>query len=276
MTEKFVGKYYDEFADKERDRLFKDHYHMLEYIVTIHFINKYFPKSGKILDCGCGPGHYAIVLARRGYSVALVDISSKMLDITLEKFKNEKLEHRILAAIKTSSTDLRAFSDNYFDAALCSGPLYHLTKLPNRIKTVRELRRVMKPGGILIVTAISYFSTLGVILARYPEKLIDERYKDALEKGIWEPSKYNIKGVFPDAYFWKPLELKTFLEKYGFQTVEMAACEGIFTHLREKLNEVAKDRKKWHRIIELVLMTCNDPTIIGLSEHFLWIGKVIK
>jgi len=134
----------------------------------------------------------------------------------------------------------------------------------------------MKPGGILIVTAISYFSTLGVILARYPEKLIDERYKDALEKGIWEPSKYNIKGVFPDAYFWKPLELKTFLEKYGFQTVEMAACEGIFTHLREKLNEVAKDRKKWHRIIELVLMTCNDPTIIGLSEHFLWIGKVIK
>ena len=276
MSEEFVAKYYDEIAENEVKRLFKDKYHLLEYIVTMHYINKYFPKSGKILDCGCGPGHYAIALARRGYRVALVDISVRLLEVAKRRFEEEKLEDRIIAIMKTSSTNLSMFPDNYFDAALCSGPLYHLVELSDRIKTVRELWRVLKPLAVIIITAISYFGTLGTVLAKYPEDLVDERFQEALKKGIWRPSKLGIRGTFPDAYFWRPLELKEFLEANGFETLEMAACEGVFTHLRKEVNEVAKDRKKWHRIIELALLTCNDPTIIGNSEHFLWIGRTKK
>jgi len=63
------------------------------------------------------------------------------------------------------------------------------------------------------------------------------------------------------------------MEKHGFITLEMAECEGVYTHLKEYVNKVAKDKKKWKKMIEIVIRTSNDPTIIGNTEHFIWVGR---
>jgi len=144
------------------------------------------------------------------------------------------------------------------------------------VKTVKELRRVLKSSGILFVSAISYFGVLGTIVKYFPEELILDSHRDLFERGIhlskWHD--YDI-SVFPDAKFWRPLELKSFMERHGFVTLEMAACEGVFTHLREYVNDVARDRRKWRKIIELAIRTSNYPTIIGNTEHFLWVGRKV-
>ena len=269
-----VERYYDFHSDYEDRRLFQDPYHMLEFIVTFHYLRKYLPRSGDLLDCGCGSGNYAIVLAGMGYRVALVDISQRLLDIALEKFRRTNRLDRIISVVRTSSTDLGMFRDESFDAILCFGPLYHLPRVDDQIKTVEELKRVLKLGGILFVSAISYFGVLGVIVRYYPDELLLESHEDLFEKGIHlsEWHNYDIR-YFPDAKFWKPLELRSFMENNGFTTLEMAACEGVFTHLREYVNRVAKDKRKWRKIIKIAIETSNDPTIIGGTEHFLWIGK---
>jgi len=274
--ESIVERYYDFHADYEDRRLFQDPYHMLEFIVTFHYLRKYLPKSGNILDCGCGSGNYSIVLAGMGYNIALVDISQRLLDLAVEKFRRTNRLEKLIAVVKTSSTDLSMFRDESFDAVLCFGPLYHLPDKNDQVKTVGEMRRVLKPNGILFVSAVSYYGVLGVIVKDYAEELIMDSHKDLLEKGIhlsqWHD--YDL-DVFPDAKFWKPLELKSFMEEHGFTTLEMAACEGVFTHLKEYVNNAAKDRRKWRKIIELAIETSNEPTIIGNTEHFLWIGKKI-
>jgi len=65
---------------------------------------KYLPKSGDILDCGCGSGNYAIVLAGMGYRVALVDISQRLLDMAVEKFGRTGRLDRIISVEKTSAS----------------------------------------------------------------------------------------------------------------------------------------------------------------------------
>jgi len=269
-----VERYYDHHAGYEDRRLFQDPYHMLEFIVTFHYLRKYLPETGNILDCGCGSGNYAIVLAGMGYNVALVDISQRLLDIAAEKFRRTNRLSKLISVVKTSSTDLSMFGDETFDAALCFGPLYHLPNEADQVRTVGELRRVLKPGGVLFVSAISYFGVIGAIVRDYAEELLLDSHREFFEKGIhlaeWHDYDLN---VFPDAKFWKPLELKKFMEKHGFITLEMAACEGVFTHLRKHVNEAAKDRRKWRRIIEIAIETSNEPTIIGNTEHFLWIGR---
>jgi len=52
---RIVRDYYDRNAVKERDRLFQDPYHNLEYTVSMHFLEKYLPKKGLVLDAGGGP-----------------------------------------------------------------------------------------------------------------------------------------------------------------------------------------------------------------------------
>jgi 2-polyprenyl-3-methyl-5-hydroxy-6-metoxy-1,4-benzoquinol methylase len=70
-----VREWYDTKADYEWERLFQDAYHKLEFIVHMHFLEKYLPKEGLILDAGGGPGRYTIELAKKGYNVILLDLS---------------------------------------------------------------------------------------------------------------------------------------------------------------------------------------------------------
>jgi len=59
-----IKEFYDTHAEREWRRLFHDAYHRLEFIVTMHFLDKYLPKAGLILDAGGGPGRYTIELAK--------------------------------------------------------------------------------------------------------------------------------------------------------------------------------------------------------------------
>jgi len=266
-----VRRFYDLTAQEEDARLFKDRYHQLEFIVTMHYLRKHLPGSGRILDCGAGSGHYAIELAKMGYEVAVFDLSRELLKLARAKFEREGLAERLLAIVQGSSTNLGCFEDSYFDAALCLGPLYHLIEERDRDRTVRELWRVLRPGGVLFVSAISLFGIYGTVVAEFPWELTDERHQEMLERGIHRGKWHEDPRVFPDAYFWKPLDLKAFMEERGFETIEMAACEGVVTHLRESVNSLSEEQ--WERLKQIVVETSNDPTIIGHSEHFLWIGR---
>jgi 2-polyprenyl-3-methyl-5-hydroxy-6-metoxy-1,4-benzoquinol methylase len=47
----------------------------------MHFLEKYLPRQGLVLDAGGGPGPYTIELAKRGYDVVLFDLSPKCLEL---------------------------------------------------------------------------------------------------------------------------------------------------------------------------------------------------
>jgi len=59
---------------------------------TIDWIIKRIPKGGKVLDLGCGPGLYASLLAKRGYSVTGIDISQQSLSYARKKSIEDNLQ----------------------------------------------------------------------------------------------------------------------------------------------------------------------------------------
>ncbi len=66
MSTSIVRDYYTTQVLKEWRRLVRDAYHRLELETTLHFLEQYLPKTGRILDAGSGPGRYTLELARRG------------------------------------------------------------------------------------------------------------------------------------------------------------------------------------------------------------------
>ena len=64
----------NEVETGEWNRLVMDAYHSLEFLVTMHYLRKHLPETGKVLDAEGGPGRYAIELCRAGYAVILLDI----------------------------------------------------------------------------------------------------------------------------------------------------------------------------------------------------------
>ncbi|WP_341528383.1 class I SAM-dependent methyltransferase [Nostoc sp. UHCC 0302] len=99
----------------------------------------------KFYETGIGTGRIAVPIAKRGYSYTGVDVSEKMLAELHRKL--EGVSHR-LTAIKADATSL-PFDDNSFDVAL-TVHVFHLISAWKQ--ALAEIRRVLKPGGILLYT----------------------------------------------------------------------------------------------------------------------------
>jgi ubiquinone/menaquinone biosynthesis C-methylase UbiE len=270
-----VREFYDEHSEEEWRRLFQDAYHKLEFLVTMHFLDKYLPRSGLILDAGGGPGRYSIELAKKGYGMVLVDISPKCLEIAKREIKSSNVEDKV-KVLEGSIVDLTRFDDELFDAVICLGPLSHLINKPDREKALNEILRVAKKNAPIFVSAINRYGVYRTVLHELPELLVDQSHEETFTKGIHRAHYLHPRephGGFTDAYFFRPIELRKLFETKGAQTLEMATCEGLSSHLQEQTNLVYDDKQKWQRWLKLIYQTCNDPTIIGMGEHLLYVGR---
>lgn len=272
--------YYDKNATREWKRLVQDGYHRLEFIVTMHFLEKYLPKKGLILDAGGGPGRYTIELARKGYDVVLFDLSLECLKEAERRIRNARVKNRVKIAVQGSITDMSQFTDENYDAVVCLGALSHLVEKKDRESAASELVRVTKVGKPIFISVINLYGVFRTVLQddKIQYELLAPSHRRMFSQGIhraeWHKDEPDHQG-FPDAYFFHPPELKGLFEKHGVETLEMATCEGISSHLKEETNKIYEDSRKWKFWLTLILKTCTDPYILGLGEHFIYVGRRI-
>ncbi len=139
---------------------------------------------------------------------------------------------------------------------------------------MKELSRVAKPGAPLLVSVIGLYGVFRVVLSRLSDELLDPDHEEMFTKGIHRVDWHEEgESGFTEAYFFHPYEVRELMEGAGIETIEMATCEGLSTGLQEATNALYKDREKWDRWIEILLKTSNDPSILGSSDHFLYIGR---
>jgi SAM-dependent methyltransferase len=106
------------------------------------------PTGQKILEIGCGAGRCTVALAQRGYLIHAMDSVEGMLNSTQE----HAIEAGISSSVTTSLGDAQnlAFRDGSFELVLAIGVIPYL-QFPQ--KALREMARVLRPGGFLLVTA---------------------------------------------------------------------------------------------------------------------------
>ncbi|MCM8804604.1 MAG: methyltransferase domain-containing protein [Candidatus Omnitrophica bacterium] len=130
-----VAEFYDEIFPK----------HIYEYYISkrINFIRKICPDTNiKILDVGCGTGNLIYRLSKYGYNVLGIDISSKMVEIA-----NQKLPGKV----KIGNILSLDFQDNIFDLVIAIVMLHHLENYKNVKKAIKEMVRVTKKSGIILI-----------------------------------------------------------------------------------------------------------------------------
>lgn len=114
-------------------------------------------KDGEcILDVGCGTGTLAIAAKRHvGQSGAVygVDASTEMLARAEKKAGKAGVE----VLFRNGLAEALPFQDGFFDAALSTVMLHHLPAKPRR-QCAAEIRRVLKPGGRVLVVDFEGFS----------------------------------------------------------------------------------------------------------------------
>jgi len=270
QVEETVKEWFTRKARAEWRRLQRNPYHQIEFIVTMHFVEKHLPKRGLVLDAGGGPGRYTIELAKRGYEVVLLDLVSEMLTLARRKIKRAGLLGKVKQFAEGSIEDLSMFCDETFDAVLCLGaPLCHLLNVEQREKAAAELVRVAKRGAPIFVSVISRIGLLKSILARFPHEM--KYAKHHLEVGDYIPGRQG-EG-FTAAHWFLPEELRELFEKQNVEVLDMAGLEGLSSHHERETNRLYKNSEKWKIWMEIVMKTCTHPSVVGGSEHFLLVCR---
>jgi ubiquinone/menaquinone biosynthesis C-methylase UbiE len=108
------------------------------------------PAPAKILDLGCGAGDSALPLAQLGYSISGVDISQTAVEWAKEKFSTNSLPGDFRSA---DITDELPWADQSFSAVLDSATL-HCILGEDRAQTFAEIKRVLKPCGVLLLSSM--------------------------------------------------------------------------------------------------------------------------
>jgi ubiquinone/menaquinone biosynthesis C-methylase UbiE len=140
-NEYYTGAYRESpayFADIERKR-YRYHYHIPE---TFGRIQELGPQGKRLLEVGCGIGIDTVRLAALGFDeVVGVDLTETAIEIARRRAVREGL---LNITYSREDGENLSFPDESFDMVYSFGVIHHT---PDIQKAVREIHRVLKPGG---------------------------------------------------------------------------------------------------------------------------------
>ncbi len=269
--EKKAKDFYRKDVLKEWRRLTKDPFHRLEFETTLHFLYRYLPRIGLILDAGGGPGRYTIELAKRGNEIILFDLTPELLSFAEQRIIRAGVKDRVKLVVEGSITDLSQFNDDCFDGVIClGGALGHVYEKDNRKKAVSELFRVVKRGAPICISVIGRLAVIAKILRCWPEEVeMTGPFKEIWGKGdddMWSGSSFH--------HFFLPEELEELFADKEIEILERVGLEGLSSLFPKEINKMARHSpKRWRNWLECHYALCVHPAVFATSLHIMIIGR---
>ena len=179
QVKKAEANFWDAVADERVYAAFSEKEYNLIF-------NRYLQSknNGKALDIGCASGVSTVILARRGFQAMGVDISAKLISQATRLWKDEKNPPKFLIG-DAENLDVPTGS---IDLCFLGGVIHHF---PDKQKILRELSRVIKKGGILL--------------------MLEPNYLDVIERISWFFAE-KLKILSPNEYPVSPIEIKNKLQ----------------------------------------------------------------
>jgi len=224
-----VRQIFNEMA-REYDHLY-DLWYSYSFSRIDSIIRKYFggqnrSKTSVLIDVGCGTGIQSLTFARLGYEVIGIDLAENLL-----KIAREKLDSRFPGRATFIRGDAQSLPlpDAIADAVNCCGPT--ISFVTDYQKAFREMARVIKPGGQLILECEQKWNldmlweVVNALLGNvfeYDESLREAAKHFAPPFGKGHYVKYAFRTESGQKSYMRlklftPRELRTTLEKAGFK-----------------------------------------------------------
>lgn len=170
-----------------------------------------------------------------------------------------------------NSRDLKS-STSTADAVLLMGPLYHLLDESDRREPLSEAHRVLKPRGVLIGVGVTQFTSM--MDGSWEVYLSDPEFK-RIVGGDLRSGKHrnprNVPAYWTTAFFTHPDLLAGEIRAAGFRLKGTFAVEG-FVWWVPGLAEKWGDSTFRLRLLKLLRMTEQEPTLMGMGPHIMCVG----
>lgn len=246
------------YSNYDEDRRLTLKHGSIEFLTTMHYIEKYINAGDRVLEIGAGTGRYSHALARQGYTVDSVEL----IEHNIEVFKKNTLPLENITVTQGNALELSGFSDNKYDITLLLGPLYHLYATEDKRQALSEAIRVTKPGGIIFA---AYVISDGC--------LFDDGFHrgnfnvaEYIENGMIDPQTFATKSEPKDLFeMVRKEDIDELMSVFPTTRLHYVATDGCSPFMRETID--AMDNDTFELYLRYHLSVCERKDLVGFTSH---------
>ncbi|WP_298764190.1 class I SAM-dependent methyltransferase [uncultured Polaribacter sp.] len=222
-----------------------------------------------IVDVGGGTGKYCEWLAQNNHEVHLIEPVEKHIKLAQKRASKLKNPFTVI----TGESRNLPYHNETADLVILHGPLYHLQKKEDRLQTIKEAKRILKKGGLILGFAInsSASTVAGLMQGLVHKKPFLEMCKTELTTGIHNPPK-EFPWLLADGYYHKPKQLKKEFTSQNLEIINLYAVEGMIWLDNEYFANMLNPKKK-ATLLEILKTTELDESILAFSPHMMLVAR---
>jgi ubiquinone/menaquinone biosynthesis C-methylase UbiE len=169
--------------------------------------------TGRLLDVGCGEGTFLALARERGWQIEGTEISA---------YASDRVSARLGCSIFCGDMGDAGYPENSFDVVTTWHTLEHME---DPLQCLRDIFRVLKPGGILVVAVPNVNDRLMSIAYRMVRR---RKYK-----------LFSVQDREVHLYHFSEGTIREYLERTGYDTIRLSPDYGIVDFPKRLINGIA-------------------------------------
>ena len=236
----------------------------VEFLTTVHYVDKHLTKGAKILEIGAATGRYSHYFAQKGYKVDAVEL----IEHNIEVFKSHTQPEEDITVTQGNALDLSFLEDESYEITLLLGPMYHLYTVEEQLAALKEAIRVTKTNGVAFVAYCNTDMTM------YQYCFMRNMVKQELDRGMIDPVTFKLFST-PEEVFQmhRKYEIDEMMKTFNVKRLHYVGTD-MLTRLIDSTIENMDD-ETFEIYMRYHLSVCEREDMVGVTNHMLDIFRKI-
>ncbi len=254
-----LNDYYEKRGEDER---LVSRHGSVEFLTTVHYIEKYLQTDMKILEIGAGTGRYSHYFARKGYAVDAVEL----VPYNIEVFNSHFQDGETISVVQGNALDLSTFTDDTYDITLLLGPMYHLFTDSDKRRAISEAIRVTKGGGVIFAAYCNNDAT--VVQFGFHKG----NFKEYYDKGMFDPVTFKCRSDPKEIFeLYRKEEIDALMLDFPVTRLHYIGTDMATNFMRDTVDGM--DDEVFSLYMQYHLSICERADMVGATHHILDIFK---
>ena len=269
-----VAQYFDDYGLREWERLTQTPSDEASLHVHTHYLEKHISKGRHVLEIGAGAGRFTQILAGLGAHIVVADISQGQLELNKHFASELGFDQAVIDRRQADICDLSQFEPNSFDCVVAyGGPFGYV--LDQRDQALSECIRVLRPGGLLLLSVASLWGSAhgrldGVLLSTPIAANQKITSTGDLSPATFPERRGNFMHMF------RAGELMEWLKRRKLKLVDISASNCLSLTWNQMLKEIRNDADKWNELLRMELEACAEDGCLDMGLHLIAVARKPK